>query len=264
MSELFSHLLGKRILDVGPSAIHERFYEVLIPWAQSNADIYAKANPFPCVTIDNFLPVDVAERILEDFPPPEFDSYSQPDNTWQKRKLGRLQDKKFSGLSSYVRLALNELNAMGAVEFLEQLTGIKGLIPDPHFRGGALHQILPGGKLAIHADFNQDRARNLKRRLNVLIYLNKDWEPHYGGDLELWNEAMTQCEQRITPIFNRAVIFSTNKSSYHSHPDPLECPPGRTRKSIALYYYTARQDDEVPEPFHSTLWQCRPGEVHED
>lgn len=264
MSEFFSHLSGKRILDVGPSAIHERFYEVLIPWAQSNADIYAKANPFPCVTIDNFLPVDVAERILEEFPPPEFDGYSQPDNTWQKRKLGRVQDKKFSGLSPYVRLALNELNAMGAVEFLEQLTGIKGLIPDPHFRGGALHQILPGGKLAIHADFNQDRARNLKRRLNMLIYLNKDWEPHYGGDLELWNEAMTQCEQRITPIFNRAVIFSTNKTSYHGHPDPLECPPGCTRKSIALYYYTAGQDDEVLEPFHSTLWQCRPGEAHED
>jgi hypothetical protein len=138
------------------------------------------------------------------------------------------------------------------------LTGIQGLVPDPHLWGGGLHQILPGGKLAVHADFNKYPHFKLDRRLNVLVYLNRDWQEQWGGQLELWNRDMTRCEQRILPLFNRMVCFSTTDSSFHGHPDPLRCPADRTRRSLALYYYSnGRPAEEIGRP-HTTLFQYRP------
>ena len=155
---------------------------------------------------------------------------------------------------------MSQFNSSTFVDFLERLTGITGIIPDPHFRGGGLHQILPGGFLKVHADFNKQQRLNLDRRLNVLLYLNKDWPESYGGHFELWNHEMTQCEKRALPLFNRLVVFSTTDFSYHGHPDPLTCPAGRSRKSLALYYYTNGRPPEEAEPeFHSTLFQQRLG-----
>ena len=170
------------------------------------------------------------------------------------------QESYFKGVSPFIRQILAEFNGMVFLEFLENLTGIKPLIPDPHFKGGALHQVLPGGSLAIHADFNRDKRRSLDRRINVLFFLNKNWREEYGGGVELWDDKMQKCIVKTNPILNRCVIFSTTSTSYHGHPDPLTCPEGMTRKSLALYYYTNESADENLKEAHSTLWQTRPGE----
>jgi Rps23 Pro-64 3,4-dihydroxylase Tpa1-like proline 4-hydroxylase len=221
---------------------------------------YSSASPFPHAVIDNFLPETIANQLADEFPGPKFSGFKQPDNEYQQGKLGRVQDNDFQGVPSFTRHMLNELNGKVFLDFLETMTGISGLIGDPHFHGGALHQILPGGKLAIHADFNLDKRRKLDRRVNVLIYLNRNWRDEYGGHLELWDERMTRYEKKISPIFNRCIIFNTTSNSYHGHPDPLRCPEGMTRNSIALYYYTnGRPANEAAKP-HSTLWKARPGE----
>jgi len=230
----------------------------LVQRAQGLRESYSTNPPFPSIVIDSFLPDHVARRIDEEFPAPDFAGFQQPDNEYQKHKLGRVQESFFVGLPSFLRHILNEFNGLAFIDFLEELTGIEGVIPDPHFKGGALHQILPGGRLAIHADFNRDARRKLDRRINVLVYVNPDWQEEWGGHLELWDAAMTRCEKRITPLFNRCVIFNTTSTSYHGHPEPLSCPPGRTRKSIALYYYTNGRDDGGSSIAHSTLWKDRP------
>ncbi len=119
---------------------------------------------------------------------------------------------------------------------------------------------MPGGLLKIHADFNKHPVTQLDRRLNVLVYLNKDWEEAYGGHFELWDKNMEKAEVRILPIFNRMAVFSTTSYSYHGHPDPLTCPADRSRKSIALYYYTNGRPAEEIDPklgSHSTLFRVR-------
>jgi Rps23 Pro-64 3,4-dihydroxylase Tpa1-like proline 4-hydroxylase len=146
------------------------------------------------------------------------------------------------------------------IDFLETLTGITGLLPDPHLWGGGLHQIQRGGFLKVHADFNRHERLDLDRRLNLLVYLNKDWKEEYGGQLELWSRDMKRCEERVLPVFNRCVVFSTTDTSYHGHPDELTCPEGWTRKSMALYYYTTGRSAEETSQSHSTLYQERPGE----
>jgi Rps23 Pro-64 3,4-dihydroxylase Tpa1-like proline 4-hydroxylase len=112
--------------------------------------------------------------------------------------------------------------------------------------------------LEVHADFNWHDYLRLHRRLNVLIYLNPDWRDSYGGHLELWSRDMSRCEQRVLPIANRCVIFTTTDQSYHSNPEPVTCLQDRTRKSIALYCYTREQPPGAEPIAHSTLFQRRP------
>jgi hypothetical protein len=126
------------------------------------------------------------------------------------------------------------------------------LIADPSFFGGGLHWIENGGYLEIHADFNHLRKYNLARRINLLLYLNKDWKDEYNGQLELWDRATMTKGKAVAPLFNRAVIFSTVKEALHGHPTPLAAPPGLARRSLALYYYTNTWDASVQA--HTTLY----------
>jgi len=133
--------------------------------------------------------------------------------------------------------------------FLQEMTGIKEpLIADPHYEGGGFHEIKKGGFLKLHVDFHKHRKLNLDRRLNLLVYLNKEWEESYGGNFELWEKDMSKQVVKILPIFNRMALFSTTGDSWHGHPDTLTCPDDRSRKSLALYYYTeGRPDNEVAQ-----------------
>lgn len=230
--------------------------EKLMEVARRHRAGYAATEPFPHVLLDDFLSADVLRQVSESFPEPGAATWNQM-NTWRSKKL-HAEDE--SRLAESARFVLQQLNSSTFVNFLELLTGIEGLIPDPHFAGGGLHQIEPGGYLKIHADFNRHSRLKLDRRLNLLLYLNEGWEEGWGGHLELWDREMTRCARRILPVFNRCVIFSTNDDSFHGHPEPLRCPPGRTRKSLALYYYTNGRPPEEVSAEHGTLTRLRPGE----
>ncbi len=212
---------------------------------------YASASPFPHVVLENLFPDDVLERVVSDFPAPDDPAWGRFDNAHEK-KLGNY--RRLLDTSETVRGFLTALNSAPMLAFLEELTGIDGLIPDPYFGGGALHQIVRGGFLKVHADFNWHPKLRLDRRLNMLIYLNRDWKTEYGGALELWDREMTRPEKTILPVFNRTVVFSTTDVSYHGHPHPLDCPETRTRKSVSLYYYSNGRPAEEKSPPHDTLF----------
>src|ERR1700757_415437 len=224
--------------------------------ARESVEKYKNAKPFPHIYFDDFLPIEAAEAALRDFPEPKELKWQQFDNANEKKLAFDVVEKLPAG----DRDVLYFLNSRPMIQFLEVLTGIKGVIPDPYFVGGGLHQIRPGGKLDVHADFNHHAKLNLERRINVLVYLNKDWKEEYGGHFELWDLQMTRAETKILPIFNRCAIFSTTSTSFHGHPTPLSCPPDRTRKSIATYYYSNGRPEEEQNASHSTLFQPLPGE----
>jgi Rps23 Pro-64 3,4-dihydroxylase Tpa1-like proline 4-hydroxylase len=217
---------------------------------------YAAASPFPNVVIDDFLPAEVLEKVLTEFPEPRDADWQQFDDR-REVKLA-LCDTELMGPAT--RHLLAEFNSQVFVDFLERLTSIEGLVPDPHYGGGGLHQICAGGFLKVHADFNRHRRLRLDRRLNGLLYLNKEWQDEWGGHLQLWNRDMTQCVRRIQPVFNRFLLFSTTDDANHGHPDPLCCPPDRARRSMALYYYTNGRPEDEAVADHSTLFKQRPGE----
>jgi Rps23 Pro-64 3,4-dihydroxylase Tpa1-like proline 4-hydroxylase len=227
----------------------DRMRELAGPARQS----YLAARPFPHVVFDDFLDPALLQRVLDEFPRPGAIRWQSFDNE-REVKLASASEASFG---PWTRLLLYHLNAITFLEFLSEVTAIDNLIPDPTFDGGGLHQIVPGGKLGIHADFNKHGRFGLDRRLNILVYLNRDWREDYGGHLELWDRAMTKCEVRIAPNFNRMVVFGTTDYTYHGHPDPLRCPEGMTRKSLALYYFSNGRPAAEVSGEHSTLFRQR-------
>ena len=223
-------------LNADPKALHEP---------------YVTARPFPHVVIDGLFPEEALDAVLARFPRPDEIEWRRFDSPTEK-KLGYWHE---SALHPDLQLFLYEMNSAPVLQFLQALTGIEGLIPDPYFGGAGPHQILPGGFLKVHVDFNLHPLLKLDRRLNLLVYLNRDWREEYGGHLELWDRDMTRCERKILPVFNRTVVFSTTDFSFHGHPTPLACPPGMSRKSVSFYYYTCGRPEAERSAPHDTLFQ---------
>ncbi len=225
--------------------------------AQKHRQDFAEADPFPHIVLDNFLPEPLLNQVLNEFPQSKQIDWYKFNSAGEKKMVTTCEDQ----MGIVTRLLLYQLQCSGFINFLETLTGINGLIPDPHLTGGGLHQIERGGYFKIHTDFNRYPKLKLDLRLAFILYLNKDWQEGYGGHIEFWNKDMTQCVQRILPIFNRCVIFnSAAKHSFHGHPEPLNCPRGQSRKSLLLYYYTNGLPSEEVAPAHTTQFQQRPGE----
>ena len=214
---------------------------------------YVGATPFPHIVIDDFLSAEVLDLCLANFP-----SSPDPESVSFERAQERYKTSfNPDYLAGPARSLFYSLNSQPFVQFLENLTGIEGLIPDPYFLGGGFHQTTNGGHLSVHTDFNLHKPLQLERRLNVLIYLNRGWDLSYGGALELWDRDVKQCVRRIAPEFGRCVVFSTTDTSFHGHPEPVRHPEGKPRRSIALYYYTATWDDAKRSV--TTQFQARPG-----
>ena len=236
----------------------------LAQWAMAERDGYSTAEPFPHAVNTSFLDPDTLAQILSEYPgPADVADWQRMTGTYndglpfQTEKLHHMNEYMFGPT---LRALLYELNSARFLMILEQLTGISGLIGDPHLQGGGLHQYLPGALLGVHSDFNFHPHYGLDRRLNLLLYLNEGWRPEWGGDLELWDKSVSRCVKRVAPLSNTCLVFSTTKDSFHGMPDPLRCPDGITRKSIALYYYSNGRPEHERYPATKTLWKRRPGE----
>lgn len=234
-------------------------YRDLKSTANHHAEEYQNAEPFPNIYFRNFLNPDYLDSVLDEFP----DLSKKKSITYETDKEIKFAGKGETFFGPKTKKLMHFLNSEPFLNFLQILTGIEEpLISDPYFSGGGQHEIKRGGLLKVHADFNKHPFLDLDRRINVLIYLNKDWKDEYGGHFELWDKDMNNCVKKIRPEFNTVAIFSTTSTSFHGHPDPLQCPENRSRKSLALYYYSnGRPQHEVDTGLknHSTLFQQRKG-----
>jgi hypothetical protein len=202
-------------------------------WSDELAREYSSAQPYPHICLDNFFDEAVLRRIVEEFPDPRSFGVAFDNEHEIKRATGSERE-----LPPFARTFIHALNSAPFIEFLERVTGIEALVGDPYLHGGGFHSLGPGGLLSIHTDFNYHRRLHLDRRINVLVYLNEEWPEAYGGWFEAWRPKGTQAEARYLPIFNRMVVFTTTDYTFHGNPDPVKCPEGMSRKSIAMYYYS--------------------------
>ena len=223
-------------------------------FGRSVAESYRSKTPYPYGCFDNFMPPEILDRVRDELRSlPEAESFfNRPQ---EKMKSAYMPER----LKPYTRALFHSLNSKAFLGFLEELTGIEGLIPDPYFAGGGIHVVANGGHLDIHADFNHHGKLNLERRLNVLIYLNKDWKEEYGGSFEVWNTDMTAKVAGFVPLFNRMCCFNTGSDTWHGNPEPVNHPDKEPRMSIALYYYTATWNET--REAHTTLFRPRPGTI---
>lgn len=253
--DVLEEILEKKIatLNLNPCQVHAMEHiknhktEIQRQWTDRN-------KLFPYFVIDNFLPVPFAEQIYATYPPPEKQGWDNTTYVHQRKKFSKTSD-----FSDPVNNFFNLVNSNIFLDFISELTGIPSLLADPDYVGGGLHQIIRGGFLDVHVDFNFHPVKKHHRRANLLLYMNKDWESKYEGFLELWNMEDKHLVEKIAPIFNRVVMFETNEVSYHGHPKPLACPQNMTRKSLAVYYYTKELENRANTVEHNTLYKQTAG-----
>ena len=202
---------------------------------------YQSKKPFRYVMFEGFFKPEVAESIYSSYPE------ITPDGAWNGTTFedGSIFNKVFA-----------ELNSPEFLKWLEYVSEIDDLEGDAELFGGGLHQSINGAFLNVHVDYNFHPTTKHHRRLNVLVYMNKDWKEEYEGHLELWdlsNDKKTLLG-KYAPEFNRCVIFETNEISFHGHPKELKTPEGVNRKSIATYYYTETRPESEIGPEHNTIY----------
>jgi len=220
---------------------------------QSTHQQYVTADPFPHAAFSNLFDAQYLRQVAREFP----QANDMAGSFTGEIEGGKYTESDFSRLGPATQAFVAAANSGTFCSLLTELTGIPGLISDPYLSGGGLHQTARGGRLKVHSDFNVHPSLNLTRQLNMIVYLNDDWDESWGGGLELWNEQMTKAEVVIQPHLGNVAIFTCSDISFHGLPDPISCPPDRFRRSLAFYYFTA--DGRTPEP-RSTLWKERPGE----
>lgn len=217
------------------------------------------ATPVPNFCIDNFLDPAFAEAVIAAYP-------SYADAMKVGRSFSAVNEKGKVQLTDSAAFAepVAELNReLASPEFLDLLGYVfdmPNLLPDDQLTGGGIHQTGPRGHLDVHVDFNYIEDRQLHRRLNILVYFNKDWKPEWGGNIELWDADVKACIHSYSPVFNRCVVFETNDISFHGV-TAVKCPEGSSRKSFAAYYYTREAPAHWTGEAHGTIFRARPDEV---
>jgi Rps23 Pro-64 3,4-dihydroxylase Tpa1-like proline 4-hydroxylase len=265
-----SSILVDSTIPVYPSWDHQSRVPLRNEYAQIGdyfRDYYLAKDPFPHIYIDNLYPRKLINEVASEFPRHAAELGDGINHGWgvfmQDRQVYKyhLNDEELMGPAA--KELIRHMKSAPFVAFLERLTGIQNLLVDVDNFGGGLHQIGRGGLLGVHTDFNKHPRLGLWRRVNAFMYLNEDWEESFGGHLELWDRNMTNCGARILPSFNRLAVFSASRISLHGHPHPLNCPPHRSRRSIAMYYYTnyPGPTDAWEDKFINTVFYDNQGSV---
>ena len=202
---------------------------------------YTAAKPYPHLVIDNLFEPKLLERLIAEFP----QSKTRDWLVWETAHESKTTSKGIDELSIFTQMFCLWFNSRDVINAIESITGIDRLVGDPLFHGAGLHEMYRGGWLEMHADYTRHFTLPLMRRINVLIYLNKDWNARWGGELVL-QAPKNGHKVSYLPNFNRTIIFPTTAKTLHGVPEALNCPQDRSRKLLSIYYWTP-----VPMPLWS-------------
>jgi hypothetical protein len=221
----------------------------LLELAAERSEAYAAAAPFPHAVIDGLFDVEGLRRVAAEIPTKTQTGWT----TWDTANEWKHVFDKPEHFGPSARQLCDELNSSEFVRFLERLTGISALVPDPHLTAAGYFQVKRAGFLNVHIDFARNPKLALVRRVNVLVYLNDDWEESWGGQLELWSSMDSGPVVQVGPIMNRMVIFSTPDAP-HGHPKPVNAPDGRSRLCFSAYYFTSPDAADAPDDRNGVLF----------
>jgi hypothetical protein len=228
-------------------------------WASGLPELarqYRQNSPVPHIVLSDFADPELAQAAAQEFPPKpdtsDWTVYQHPNENKQGLTKRDLFPPSLGELC-------DSMNTPEFVGWLSELTGIPNLLADPSLEGGGLHRAVRGGFLNVHTDFSHHHYnKNWRRRINLILYLNPEWYEAWNGGIELWDNRMQHCVAKYVPLLNRVLIFNTDENSYHGFPEPLACPEGTIRKSLALYYYTV--DEHHASNTRSTDYRPRPND----
>ena len=212
---------------------------------------YQTAQPLPHLVLDGLFPATVLDDIVEDMSEIQGESWLNLDTEGFERKIAL---RSAIDLTTTGQQLTALLHSATFLYLLTTLTGVRELLPDPYLQGGGYHRMPPGSFFHVHVDRNVAYDTGLRRRLALIIFLNKAWKQEYGGHLELWSADGLHREVSIEPIFNRTVIFEVASANYHGVPAPIASPAGSSRNSFLVYYHTVGADGSEDIAPHSSIF----------
>ncbi len=217
--------------------------------AETLASSYRDADPFPHAVIDGLLDIQGLRDVADELPPKSKGTWRTYDTATELKHV--FDRPELFGPAA--RRLSRELNATEFVRFLERLTGIHGLIPDPHLKSAGYFDVPTGGFLRPHVDFTTNDDLGLIRRVNALVYLNEDWSASWGGQLELWRSLDDGPVVEIVPELGRLVVFDTTNAP-HGHPKAVGAPGARSRLCFSAYYFSSPLAADAPNVNSDVTW----------
>lgn len=217
---------------------------------ESLGSSYRTAKPFPHLIIDGLFSNQILERLVDEMK-------SLPPKSWVHHSEERQEKYNLRSaveLGEAGRQLTGVLHSAAFLYSLSEITGVWNLLPDPYLEGGGYHVLPRGGYFDVHVDRNTAYITSLKRRLALIVYLNKSWRHEFGGQLELWRTDRTGPEVVVEPILNRTIIFEIADTNLHGVPAKVSCPEGESRNSFAVYYHTIGIDAKTDARPHSSIY----------
>jgi len=219
---------------------------------------FLNASPIRFFKVDNFLEPAFAEQVVNAYPTFE-EAKAQGRLFTALNEKGKVQITDSALFPPPIKQLSDYLNSQDWLDTLGYITDMPNLLADVKLNGGGIHETGPQGHLDVHVDFNTHKETKWFRRLNILVYMNKNWQEDWGGNVELWDPEVRHLQGSFSPIFNRCVVFNTTEESYHGV-SAVKCPADTMRKSYAAYYYTVDAPVEWSGKVHGTIFKARPDE----
>jgi len=220
---------------------------------------YKNGEPFENIVIPLFFEEEIANKIEDNFPLPTKENKDW--NYYHNPMEHKYSLNKFDNYP-YIKEVIEYLQTEECIKYISEITGIEDLEIDPYLHGAGLHAYPNKGKLDIHLDYNIHPITKKERRVNLIIYFNKDWKEEYGGKLKLYDNNLNEVKTKEYSLWNTAVIFRTSDISYHGLPEPIECPNDKYRKSIAIYYVSKPRENLV-ERYKAEFFPKKDQEVND-
>ncbi len=215
---------------------------------------YRSSKPFPHLVMDELFAPCELEELLPEAAAMARDDWLHVEHEQYERFL---RMRSAASLGPAATRFVSIVHSAAFLYLLSEITGVWQLLPDPYLRGGGHALMRRDDFFNVHADRNVAYESGLIRRLALIVFLNRDWQSDYHGELELWNREATRCEVSIPPLFNRTVLFEVAYPNYHGVPQPLACPADRARQSFIVYYHTVGIDGQQSVTPHSSIFAPR-------
>lgn len=198
--------------------------------------------------VDDLLPAASAREVSAAFP--------EDESIWVQQRSFRERKKTFAKVDAIASLIADVTDAFhreSVLEAVKRVTNIAGLEADPELYAGGISMMGRGDFLNPHIDNSHDSVRARYRRLNLLYYISRDWRDEYGGNFELWDDAVEE-PKVITSKYNRLVVMETNRFSWHS---VNAVTVDKNRCCISNYYFS-KSCPEERDYYHVTSFIGRP------
>ena len=205
--------------------------KIITPYLEEKINV--QNDPYLHAAIKDFLPIEIVKKAEEEF----IDQKKTVDAGCRKFQKTKRVFEDLSQMPPTIKKIINFCYSQKFINLLERKFSLENVIPDWSLHGGGLHESYRGGFLKIHSDFIYVRHSKVKRILNLVLYLNSNWQKNWGGATELWDKKMKSVRKSVMPKINTAVVFEVGTNTFHGFPNPMNCPENVKRKSIALFYY---------------------------